>query len=281
MKKLIATASDTLNARTDAIQLLRDGLYRACEAHAAGALDAIQYSKTLRHYQDMTLALLSIELLTRINHPKIQEEIILSPESISKIAETTKSMVESVLRRQTDSLEILIEHCFSPERPLSELCDRIVKQILARSDSSENIRLPDSELQMLSTFSQGLSDFSSNDKKQIPTEFDLMDIDKSHTHRVRFEEGTISKWIKFEISEKQKYKIYTDTTEADPAIVLYKQQNGKEDLKKLEKSDDGDIGLNAMINITLDEGIYFLNVYNFSLVGGSEEYEIHIVTPDL
>ena len=282
IQELIATASDALSTRTAAIQLLRDGLYRACEAHAAGALDAIQYARMLRHYQDMTLALLSIELLTKINHPRNKEEIGLSHESISEITEATESMVESVLRKQTD-LEILIGYCFSPERPLSVLCERITKQILARLDSSESTRLSDPELQALSTFSQELSDFGSDDKKQIPTQFYFMDIGKSRTHGVNFEEGTISKWIKFEISEKQEYKIYTATTiaETDPAIVLYKQQDGEIYLEELEKNDDSDMDLNAVINITLDKGTYFLNVYDFSLFGGDGEYEIHIVTSDL
>ena len=64
---LSATASNALSARTATIQLLRDGLYRACEAHAAGELRGVEYVGTLRQYQDMILALLSIELLTKIN----------------------------------------------------------------------------------------------------------------------------------------------------------------------------------------------------------------------
>jgi hypothetical protein len=67
---LATTASDALSTRNATIQLLRDGLYRACEAHAAGALSDIEYVGVVGQYQNMMLALLSIELLTTINQPR-------------------------------------------------------------------------------------------------------------------------------------------------------------------------------------------------------------------
>ena len=43
LETLTTAASDALNARNATIQLLRDGLYRACEAYATGALSQNEY----------------------------------------------------------------------------------------------------------------------------------------------------------------------------------------------------------------------------------------------
>lgn len=122
---LAATASNALNARTATIQLLRDGLYRACEAHAAGALSRHEYAGALRQYQNMMLALLSIELLTNINQgDEVGDEssgtydqdtlesddegdltiVGLSDDSVSQITGAAKEMVDSVLSRGFENI---------------------------------------------------------------------------------------------------------------------------------------------------------------------------------
>ncbi len=50
--------------RTQTIQLLRDGMYRLCEAYLSGALDQYSFNRLQRRYQNMTMGLLSIEQLT-------------------------------------------------------------------------------------------------------------------------------------------------------------------------------------------------------------------------
>lgn len=50
--------------RTQSIQLLRDSLYRVCEAYMNGALNQSQYDLLARRYQKHTVALLAIEQLT-------------------------------------------------------------------------------------------------------------------------------------------------------------------------------------------------------------------------
>ncbi|MGK0270135.1 MAG: hypothetical protein ACI88H_000770 [Cocleimonas sp.] len=50
--------------RTQSIQLLRDGMYRLCEARLSGALDNSEYNLLLRRYQKNMVALLAIEQLT-------------------------------------------------------------------------------------------------------------------------------------------------------------------------------------------------------------------------
>lgn len=50
--------------RTSTIQLLRDSMYRLCEAHLNGAIDKNSYNFQLRKYQRQLVALLAIEQLT-------------------------------------------------------------------------------------------------------------------------------------------------------------------------------------------------------------------------
>lgn len=67
---LNSASSDALSARNASIQLLRDGLYRACEAYAAGALTRLDYAEITARYQKMVLALLSFELVSNLNRPR-------------------------------------------------------------------------------------------------------------------------------------------------------------------------------------------------------------------
>jgi hypothetical protein len=51
----------TIGVRTATIQLLRDGLYRACEAYMNGALDDFGYGLILSQYDKLMLTMMSIE----------------------------------------------------------------------------------------------------------------------------------------------------------------------------------------------------------------------------
>jgi hypothetical protein len=57
-----AEAAAQLGERLATIQLLRDGLYRACEAYANGAIDEVFYSVMLGRYDDTMVTLLAGEL---------------------------------------------------------------------------------------------------------------------------------------------------------------------------------------------------------------------------
>ena len=243
----------------------------------------------------MTLALLSIELLTGMNqsrqyhregkeYTENQETTHLSHESISKITEETGTMVNVLLRRHTNpSLsDIIIRQCFGTE---TEACNRVMKNafleegIATRPDSSDLDGLLDDADGLLDI--GAIFDFRGDEQKQIPAQFDSMKV--GEPLRVKFEKETISKWIKFDIQEEQEYKIYTKTGSsalADPAIALYKQQDDAKYLNKLEDDDGGD-GLDAIINITLDQEICFLNLYEFSSPEYGGEYDIHITTSNI
>jgi hypothetical protein len=64
----------SIGLRTATIQLLRDGLYRACEAYLNGSLNNFGYALLLSKYDDVMKALIAIEGLTRIP-PAPQVEI--------------------------------------------------------------------------------------------------------------------------------------------------------------------------------------------------------------
>jgi len=57
-------ASASIGLRTQSIQLLRDGMYRICEAYYSGKLDENQVESLLKRYQDTMIAILAIESIT-------------------------------------------------------------------------------------------------------------------------------------------------------------------------------------------------------------------------
>ena len=62
--KLAASLAETLaqlGERTPTIQLLRDALYRACEAYLNGVLSKDEYKDLLYGYDDLVVTLLAIE----------------------------------------------------------------------------------------------------------------------------------------------------------------------------------------------------------------------------
>jgi hypothetical protein len=51
----------SIGLRTQTIQLLRDGLYRACEAYLNGAIDEFGYALLLNKYDETMISLLALE----------------------------------------------------------------------------------------------------------------------------------------------------------------------------------------------------------------------------
>lgn len=65
----MAEGASTIGIRTSSIQLLRDAMYRACEAHASGALNTSDYAQLTKRYQKSMVTLLAIEQLTSAVYP--------------------------------------------------------------------------------------------------------------------------------------------------------------------------------------------------------------------
>lgn len=59
-------AGSFVGLRTQTIQLLRDSMYRMCEAYLSGAIAPAEYSLMLRRYQRTMVALLAIEQMTQV-----------------------------------------------------------------------------------------------------------------------------------------------------------------------------------------------------------------------
>lgn len=78
-----------IGLRTQSIQLLRDAMYRNCEAYANGALNEAEYSIASRRYQRSMVALLAIEQLTgAIRVPPIT----ITTESTTEVAKSISEM---------------------------------------------------------------------------------------------------------------------------------------------------------------------------------------------
>ena len=60
-----AESAGALAFRSQTIQLLRDGLYRACEAYLNGVIKADEYGRIIAAYDEMLITLLAVEGLTQ------------------------------------------------------------------------------------------------------------------------------------------------------------------------------------------------------------------------
>ena len=60
----VAESAASIGLRTQSIQLLRDGMYRSCEAFAAGAISKEEFNRQQRRYQNLMLSLLAIEQIS-------------------------------------------------------------------------------------------------------------------------------------------------------------------------------------------------------------------------
>ena len=57
-------AAASIGLRTQSIQLMRDAMFRMCEAYAAGGLDSLEYGIMMRRFQSRMVAVLAVEQLT-------------------------------------------------------------------------------------------------------------------------------------------------------------------------------------------------------------------------
>ena len=78
--------------RTQSIQLLRDAMYRSCEAYLSGGIDSEQYALLLRRHQRYMLALLSIESLTGTVRAAT---VTISTESLATAARSIQDLRET------------------------------------------------------------------------------------------------------------------------------------------------------------------------------------------
>lgn len=90
--------------RTQSIQLLRDSMYRTCEAYMNGAITQGQYDLLARRYQKHTVALLAIEQLTgAIKSPPITINTSGSAEAARSLSEMRTEI--AAIDKKTADLE--------------------------------------------------------------------------------------------------------------------------------------------------------------------------------
>jgi len=77
----IAAASLRLSNRTQTIQLLRDGLYRACEAYFNGVLGEDEYKNIIMGYDELLITLVAIEGLSSIGENGHTTSLLVSAQS--------------------------------------------------------------------------------------------------------------------------------------------------------------------------------------------------------
>ena len=94
LNRAINESSAGLTNRTQAIQLLRDSLYRACEAYSNGAIGSDEYRRILVSYDDVLVVLVA---LSAVNAP-------------DQVALPT-------LGTGSDSTEVLLDTSANPEDP--------------------------------------------------------------------------------------------------------------------------------------------------------------------
>ncbi len=172
LDQTLAESVKALGDRNATIQLLRDGLYRACEAFANQALDQFQYSQIVAKYENIMVTLLAIEQLTNLNlsitkknlrapisplsskEPNEQDSNAadtqkllnespsdsytrtpMDPVSIKTIADTVKHLVASVVEKDT-SRETCLAFFANPIFP--KLAQKLALQGIAESERIES-----------------------------------------------------------------------------------------------------------------------------------------------
>ena len=175
-ESLADQASDALSARNATIQLLRDGLYRACEGYASGALSEDEYGDITTQYQHIMAALLSIELLSNINRPErasytpsqqvdekdngetgkdgaaaagesqaVEPFRALEHESIDRIASVAQALVREAMNigastQSSPEVEACLRNMLTEEPPPQDyinICERLISDQLSSNQNFE------------------------------------------------------------------------------------------------------------------------------------------------
>ena len=127
-----------IGLRTQSIQLLRDSMFRTCEAYLSGGISGAQYALLLRRHQRYMLALLSIEALTgTVRAPNVTlstESMASASSSVTRLREqhadiqSERATVEtriSAKQAEVDGAEDESDAKARLERELADLQDRL------------------------------------------------------------------------------------------------------------------------------------------------------------
>jgi hypothetical protein len=86
----LGESAASIGLRTQSIQLLRDAMFRMCEAHANGSIDGYELGIMMRRFQSSMVAILAIEQLTGA--------VVAPPAAVSATGEAT--VLEALMRER-------------------------------------------------------------------------------------------------------------------------------------------------------------------------------------
>lgn len=286
-RSLATQASDALSARNATIQLLRDGLYRACEGYASGALTTLEYAEITKQYQHIMAALLSIELLSNINRPRRQSHTTSPRDDKTVDEENGEDNIATVGESQVVSAYRALEHESIVE--IAAVAHELVKEAMNIGASARSPReveecfrsmrrgdLPQEYINICNKVIAG--EFSSVRETELDTQSLIDELGLSATPAgsvtvgeelpLNFEAHEISKTYSFDISDPGEYEITVIAElphRGDPAIIL----TSTTDAGFLDASDDSGESYDSIMKSYLEVGHYELQVFNLGDGQGS------------
>lgn len=93
LKATTSESGATIGIRSEAIQLLRDAMFRLCEAYAAGGLTSVEYAKMVSKYQKSMVTLIAISQLTGASAPS---QLVLSNNAAIELSNKAFEAKESL-----------------------------------------------------------------------------------------------------------------------------------------------------------------------------------------
>ncbi|GEM_PF-4511724 len=123
----IAAASLRLSNRTQTIQLLRDGLYRACEAYFNGVLGEDEYKNIIKGYDELLITLVAIEGLSYMGDGGRSLSLTVAAQTDSPEAKSLPSGVDKTVSGDEEA-----------DRNAALKADKKVKSIALRSRFGTN-----------------------------------------------------------------------------------------------------------------------------------------------
>ncbi|MGH8603978.1 MAG: hypothetical protein ACREXR_14780, partial [Gammaproteobacteria bacterium] len=142
----LSESGSNIGLRTQTIQLLRDSMYRLCEAYLSGVIGAEEYRRLLLRYQNSTIALLAVEQLTGAVPPR---QIILRSDEAGgghKPEEHTTPVSQPEASTASTNIDLVstVQHDRNAAmKGVAEAVERIVSKVLEAdyTTSDECLRL--------------------------------------------------------------------------------------------------------------------------------------------
>lgn len=166
----LSEAASYIGLRTQSIQLLRDGMYRTCEAYLSGAISPGSYSLMMENYQRYMVGILAIEQLTgTIKSPPVAI-------SASAKAQTAQS-IESLQRQYA----IVLDEISRVEAEQAAAATKSKEEGLEESEKTElnnKIAASKDQLKKLNATKEAIAEAIGNAQGNLASTVATMEIGK-------------------------------------------------------------------------------------------------------